>query len=57
MRAKRMETRCMTGPVGGKCCGCDYDGEDETPCPNRADGSHCEHWWDGPADEAEQEES
>lgn len=22
------------------------DPEDET-CPEREDGSHCEHWWDG----------
>jgi hypothetical protein len=38
--------------VAGKCCSCGYDGEDETPCPKREDGTHCDHWWDGPDEPA-----
>jgi len=37
--------------IGGRCCTCGYDGEDETPCPLRVDATHCEHWWDGPEEE------
>lgn len=37
--------------IAGKCCGCGYAGEDETPCHERDDGVHCECWWDGPDDE------
>jgi hypothetical protein len=33
----------------GKCCGCDYDGEEETECTERDDGQHCVHWYDGPS--------
>lgn len=39
----------MTTP--GKCCAClqeAEDGEEESPCPARRDGIHCECWWDGP---------
>ena len=46
----------MEKPVAGRCCGCGYTGEDETPCPKRDDESHCAHWWDGPADDSQQEE-
>jgi len=36
--------------VDGVCCACGYHGQEETPCPAREDGIHCEHWWDGEAD-------
>ncbi len=39
----------LDGRKDGVCCACGYDGEEETPCPKREDGTHCEHWWDGPA--------
>ena len=42
-------------PKNGVCCDCDYAGEEETPCPNRKDGIHCEHWWDGPDEQDEQD--
>jgi len=35
--------------VTGVCCNCGYHGQEETPCPEREDGTHCEHWWDGEA--------
>lgn len=34
--------------LGGRCCSCGYEGEEGTPCPVQEDGTHCEHWWDGP---------
>jgi len=34
-------------PEQGKCCSCGYGGVIETPCRNREDLIHCEHWWDG----------
>jgi len=40
----------MGDPVMGRCCGCGYTGLEETPCPERKDGVHCVHWWDGPED-------
>lgn len=40
------EQRC------GTCCDCGYSGDDETPCEKREDGTHCEHWWEGPDEEA-----
>jgi hypothetical protein len=39
-------------PVTGVCCACGYDGEVETDCPEREDGQHCMHWYDGPEDDA-----
>jgi hypothetical protein len=47
----------MDTDVSGKCCACGYSGEEETPCHHSPDGNHCEHWWDGPTDEDDQEES
>ena len=35
-------------PTRGACCACGYGASDETPCPAREDGTHCNHWWDGP---------
>ena len=46
----------MNNPKSGRCCTCGYEGEEETPCPARADETHCEHWWDGP-DRPEKEKS
>lgn len=34
----------------GKCCACGYDGEDETACSAREDGTHCRCWWEGAAE-------
>ena len=39
-------------PISGICCSCGYSGKEETPCSQREDKTHCEHWWDG-ADEGE----
>lgn len=39
--------RAEPAPEPGECCDCGYAGEDESPCPKREDGIHCEHWWDG----------
>ena len=36
-------------PIDGTCCSCGYSGADETPCLKREDGTHCEHWCDGPS--------
>ncbi len=41
--------------IAGTCCACGYAGAEETDCPKRADGRHCYHWWDGPAEETEME--
>ena len=30
----------------GRCCDCNYEGAEETPCSGRADKTHCVHWWD-----------
>lgn len=38
-------------PREGVCCSCGYDGEEETDCPKREDDTHCEHWWDGAAED------
>ena len=52
-KAREALCKFMSGvPVNGVCCGCGYDGEDETPCVGRSDGTHCVHWWDGPDDES-----
>jgi hypothetical protein len=37
----------------GRCCGCGYEGEEETVCEARRDRCHCEHWWDGPERESD----
>ena len=34
-------------PDGGKCCYCETEKPEESPCPSSPDGQHCEHWWDG----------
>ncbi len=34
--------------IEGVCCGCQYDGYEETDCPKREDGIHCVCWWEGP---------
>ncbi len=33
--------------VLGVCCKCGYAKPKETACP-KGDGTHCNHWWDGP---------
>lgn len=40
--------------VYGVCCSCGYAAEEETPCFEREDGTHCEHWWDGSWDGPEE---
>ncbi len=35
-------------PKNGVCCSCGYKGKEQTECPKREDGVHCECWWDGP---------
>lgn len=37
----------------GVCCACGYDGDEETPCPNRDDATHCVHWWEADDDDDE----
>jgi hypothetical protein len=37
----------------GKCCGCGYEGDEETPCPRRKDEIHCNHYWDGPEEDGQ----
>lgn len=29
----------------GACCYCGYSGSEESSCPKRSDGVHCDHWW------------
>lgn len=38
----------MSIAQNGVCCGCSYEDEEETECPYRENGQHCEHWYDGP---------
>lgn len=35
-------------PKLGTCCACGYSGGEETDCPKMDDGTHCDHYWDGP---------
>lgn len=35
-------------PRCGTCCSCGTSAPEESPCPTRADRTHCEHWWDEP---------
>jgi hypothetical protein len=39
-------------PAEGVCCSCGYGGSEAGDCPSREDGTHCDHWQDGP-DEGE----
>ncbi len=36
----------MAKPTDGTCCSCGYTGSEETPCKEREDETHCNHWWD-----------
>jgi hypothetical protein len=54
-----LETQ-MDEPRGGRCCACGYEGNEETPCLEREDETHCVHWWDGASedwDDAELEDT
>ncbi len=35
-------------PINGICCSCGYSDDEETPCDQRDDRAHCEHWYEGP---------
>jgi len=45
--------------VDGTCCACGDDGQEliETPCPKSEDGQHCNHWYDGPDEDAIMDQS
>lgn len=47
LRRRFFSTGLLTNPdpSPGVCCGCGYVGVDDTPCPAREDGTHCDHWW------------